>query len=145
MANPDYQQIIAWVTATLTGAGGLGAVYWKYQDYLRERVKSDRESRDSEKKYEIEAKRIEEENDRALITTLMSERKDYQEEIRNLRAEASQERSRCDEELRKLREHFEGQRASDQQVYNAKIETLREEIRKLIAEVATLKAEAAHR
>jgi polyhydroxyalkanoate synthesis regulator phasin len=75
----------------------------------------------------------------------MSERKDYQEEIRNLRAEASQERSRCDEELRKLREHFEGQRASDQQVYNAKIETLREEIRKLIAEVATLKAEAAHR
>jgi uncharacterized protein HemX len=145
MANPDWQQIITLIGGTIAGAVGTGGVYWKWLDYRERQRTAERSVITEEHKNHIESKRIEEENDRALITTLMSERKDYQEEIRNLRAEASQERARCDEELRKLREHFEGQRASDQQVYNAQIEAMREEIRKLISEVATLKAEAAHR
>lgn len=67
-------------------------------------------------------------SDTELIKNLMAERKDYQEEIKSLRAEAAAERKRCDEELEKLRRHFEVQIANLEQFYKAEIEVLKSEL-----------------
>lgn len=86
------------------------------------------EARAKEAQLLLEREKIGDASDAELIKNLMSERKDYQEEIRNLRAEAAAERVRCDMELDKLRKHFEIQIANLEQFYKAEIELLKIEL-----------------
>lgn len=155
MASPT--EIAAWGTvfATATGVIIKGMDAW-----LARRNKRDEETTKGQGLYidaariAIDAEKARDDADGKLITALLEERKSYQEEMRALRIEAAQERERrdreavqermrCDTEIAKLREHFETQIANERQIYNAHLEQLRGEIRKLIESEAELRAQNA--
>ncbi len=96
-----------------------------------------------EKKLSLEAQKAEDAADAALIKLLMEDKATDRARIQKLEDDRDKERRRCDEEMEKIRAHFETQIANAQQSYNAQVESLRGEIRTLIAEVAEVKAENA--
>lgn len=97
-----------------------------------------------ERRTAIEMQKAADDADAKLIAALMEERKVYQAEIRELRAEVSAERTRCDAEMEKMSLRFDArivaEKAQMQENFNRQIEEMRENLRQVVAEAAELRA-----
>lgn len=105
----DWQTIVATVVTTLVGALGTGGAIWKYIEYRQAQKKSERDSLTDSKRLEIERDKAEAEYDAKLIAALLEERKEQNVRIAALERQVTDERVYCETRLEAMRKDYNQQ------------------------------------